>query len=316
MDQLPDCPEVFRGRDRGARWTRISYGVYAARGARRELTRELRAWALVLPNEAAFTHLTAAALRGWWLPEPVPHPVFAALQEDGFCPRRKGLVVTRHRELPKTELIDGVRVTSGAETLLAAARDLDVLDLTVMADSALRLGHTTVRELEQVTGRRRRGGPMLRTVIPLLDEKSESPWETVMRILHQAAEIEVRPQHRIYDPAGTFVARADLWLVGTKRIHEYDGADHREKNVHRSDLTRDRRLTANGWQRLGFTAADLLYDGASAIQLADEALGRAWDEQRLRRWNALITRSLFSSAGRTRAMSRWGCSGPPKTGDR
>jgi very-short-patch-repair endonuclease len=316
MDPLCDCPEVFLGRDRGVGWTRVSYGLYAARKSSRELAHELRAWALVLPTDAGFTHLSAAALRGWWLPEPVPHPVFAALQEDGFCPRRKGLLATRHRELPAIELIDGVRVTSGAETLLAAARDLGVLDLVLMADSALRLGHTTVHELELVAGRGRRGGPMLRTVIPLLNKKSESPWESVMRVLHRAAGIDVEPQHHIFDTAGQIVARADLWLVGTKRIHEYDGADHRGKDVHRGDLTRDRRLMTIGWERQGFVAADLLYDGASAIRSADQVLGRAWDGLHLRRWNALIAGSLFSPIGRIRALSRWGCSGPPKKGAR
>lgn len=316
MDALVDCPEVFRGRDRGVRWRRISHGLYAARRSTRELAHELRAWALVLPGDAAFTHLSAAALRRWWLPEPVPHPVFAALQEDGSCPRRKGLLVTRHRELPAAELINGVRVTSGAETMLAAARDLGILDLVLMGDSALRLGHTTVPELEMVAGRGRRGGPMLRTVIPLLDKLSESPWESVMRVLHLAAEIDVAPQHHIFDAAGQFVARADLWLVGTKRVHEYDGADHREGEVHRRDLTRDRRLMAIGWERQGFMAADLLYDGASAIRSADQVLERAWDVRRLRRWNALIAQSLSSPGGRARALSRWGCSGPPKSGVR
>jgi hypothetical protein len=42
----------------------------------------------------------------------------------------------------------------------------------------------------------------------------------VMRVLHLAAEINVEPQKKIYDQRGRFIARADLWLVGTRRIHE------------------------------------------------------------------------------------------------
>jgi hypothetical protein len=46
-------------------------------------------------------------------------------------------------------------------------------------------------------------------------------------VLHRAAGIEVEPQKEIFDQWGRFVARADLWLVGTRRIHEYDGDGHR-----------------------------------------------------------------------------------------
>jgi hypothetical protein len=63
---------------------------------------------------------------------------------------------------------------------------------------------------------RRRGTPMLRQVIGLLDKRSESPWESVMRVLHRAADIPVEPQREILDQWGRFVARGDLWIVGTK----------------------------------------------------------------------------------------------------
>ena len=113
--------------------------------------------------------------------------------------------------------------------------------------------------------------------------------EAVMRVLHVAAGIEVEPQKKIYDSFGCFVARADLWLVGTQRIHEYDGDVHRERQVHRNDLTRDRRLI----------------EIASIIASADRLLGRSWDRKRLARWEVLLDDSLFRPAGRSRAMSRW-----------
>jgi hypothetical protein len=148
----------------------------------------------VLPSGAAFTHLTAAQLRGWWLPAPLPRPVFVAVGRDGPHPARRGLLVSRHRCLPPTELCQGVRINSASETLLAAARDLGVLDLVLMADSAIRLGHCTIADLTAATDQRRRGARLLRAVLPLLDARSESPWESVMRVLHRAADIEVEPQ--------------------------------------------------------------------------------------------------------------------------
>jgi very-short-patch-repair endonuclease len=109
----------------------------------------------------------------------------------------------------------------------------------------------------------------------------------------------------IYDQWGRFVARGDLWLVGTRRIHEYDGDVHRDRQMHRSDLARDRRLIEIDWQRVGFTSPQLLHEGASIIASADRLLGRTWNPQRLEGWEALLKESLFRPAGRSRAARRW-----------
>jgi very-short-patch-repair endonuclease len=123
--------------------------------------------------------------------------------------------------------------------------------------------------------------------------------------LHLRADIEVEPQKEIYNQWGRFVARADLWLVGTRRIHEYDGDAHRDRQVHRNDLARDRRLVELDWQRMGYTSPQLLNEGASIIASADRLLGRNWDPKRLERWEGLLDDSLFRSTGRSRAMRRW-----------
>jgi very-short-patch-repair endonuclease len=162
-----------------------------------------------------------------------------------------------------------------------------------------------MEDLRVTAAQRRRGAPRLRVVLPLLDARSESPWESVMRVLHLAAEIDVEPQKKIYDAHGRFVARADLWLVGTRRIHEYDGGVHRDRQVQRSDLSRDRRLVESDWQRMGFTSTQLLHEGASIIASADRLLGRRWDPRRLARWEALLDASLFRPAGRARALRHW-----------
>jgi hypothetical protein len=113
-------------------------------------------------------------------------------------------------------------------------------------------------------GRRRRA-PRLRTVIPLLDGRSESPWESVLWLLHCVADVEVEPQKKIYDEWGRFVARADLWVIGTRRLHEYDGESHRDREAHRTDLARVQRLVEIDWQRVGFTSPQLLFEAGSLI---------------------------------------------------
>lgn len=202
-------------------------------------------------------------------------------------------------------LVNGLRVTTAAETILAAARDLGVLDLVILGDSALRLRHCTLTDLEITARQRRRGAPLLRRVIPLLDARSESPWESIMRVLHQAAEIRVTPQYEIFDQRGRFLARADLRIDGTQRIHEYDGERHRNAEVHELDLERDRALLAERWERHGFTSKHLRRDGAAIIADADRLLGRAWNPRRLAAWQSLLDHSLLGRAGRARAYRHW-----------
>jgi very-short-patch-repair endonuclease len=153
--------------------------------------------------------------------------------------------------------------------------------VVILGDSALRCGDCTLKELRATAAQRRRGAPRLRALLPLLDDRSESPWESVMWVLHLAAGIEVEPQKEIFDQWGRFFARGDLWLVGTRRIHEYDGDVHRDRQTHRSDLGRDRRLVEIEWQRMGFTSYQLLNEGASISASADRLLGRRWNPQRL-----------------------------------
>jgi hypothetical protein len=83
--------------------------------------------------------------------------------------------VTRPSRPVDSEIIDGIRTASAPETLLAAARDLSVLDLVILGDSALHFGDCTIDELLSMAAQRRRGAPQLRAAIPLLDRRSESP---------------------------------------------------------------------------------------------------------------------------------------------
>jgi len=76
----------FRGRSRRRQWEQLSRGLYIPRAS--PSMDVLRGWQLVLPDTAAFTSLTAAEVRGWWLPEAIPHPVFAAVPIGERYPER------------------------------------------------------------------------------------------------------------------------------------------------------------------------------------------------------------------------------------
>lgn len=314
-DQATQPEFAVRGSVRRKGWTRVTHGVHRLCAAGRPgLAEELRAWQLALPLDLVFTHLTAAELRGWWLPARIPaQPFFAAIPVEMPRPRRTGLLVARHADVPVGGDIGGVRIATSADIILECARDLEALDLVVLVDSALRSGDVMFEALQAAAASGRRGAPRLRKALELADPRSESAWESVARVLHVAAGIPVEVQYVVRDDEGVFVARGDLRIAGTRRLHEYDGAVHRTSTQHVEDLDRDRRLQLVSWQRFGYTSRRLIHQGAVVIRDADLALGRTWDPRRLQRWNAMIRPSSYSPSGRRRLAERWARAwGPPR----
>lgn len=270
----------------------------AALARRHVLALDVTAWQLLLPESACVSHLTSAILRGWWLP-PLPGdlPVFIAQSRTHCASERPELRVTRHRHEPAWDLVDDVRLASIAETLLACARDLGLVDLVVLIDCVLHHGLVTLSELVHAARARRRGAPMLRRALALADGRSESAWETLLRLLHVLCEIPVEPQHEVHDPAGRLVARGDLWLEGSQMLHEYDGGVHLKRPRQRKDLARSRRLGHADWERRGYTREDVLHQATGILRDADATLDRPHDPTRIRVWHGLLRESLFTPAG-------------------
>jgi hypothetical protein len=297
--------EIRRGRHSGVDWQPVTRGVQRPAQVDDEFVADLQAWQTILRPAAAFTHLTSARLRGWWLP-PVPSrlPVFVCMSGAQNPPRRPGLDVTRRIVPPESELLYGVRVATPAETIIACADDLAVIDLVVLIDSALRREVVTIDALEKLARMHRRGAPRLRLALKYADGRSESAWETLLRILHVACDVAVEPQHELFDADGLFVARGDLWIVGTRTFHEYDGAHHLTKEQQRTDLRRARRIGDVGWQRRGYTSDDVLNQATSVLRDADLALGRPHDPTRIRAWHDLTRESLYTGSGMARLRKR------------
>jgi len=284
----------------------VGYGVQVRDSAADDLGAVLQAWQLALPYWSSFTGLTDAQHRGWWLPPlPAGLPLFVAGGRSDVI-RRSGLRVCRHDARPAAERVGGVRVTTAAETVLSLARDLSLLDVVVIGDAALHAGDATIDELERTARQRRRGAPLLRRAIPLMDGRAESIYEGLLRILHISCGIAVVPQFEVVDEAGLFVARADLRLIGSTRLSEYDGSEHLDRARQRRDLRRVARIEDAGFDRRGYTKEDVLYATVGILRDADRALGRPFDPRRIDPWHALLRESLFTGQGQARLRSRLG----------
>jgi hypothetical protein len=301
--------EIRDGAWPGTAWVSVTRGAHVRTDLVDDLGTRLRAWQLTLPFWSSFTGLTAVLLHGWWVP-PLPPglPLFVASGRSDRIDRR-GLVVCRHDVTPRWVLLDGVRVSPPAEVLLACARDLSLLDVVVLGDAALHSGDVTRAELVAVSRLRRRGSPLLRRAIPLMDERAESIYEGLLRVLHQVCGVPVEPQHAVLDSNGVVVAHGDLGIVGTRELREYDGGEHLKRPRQRLDLKRARLITDAGYVRKGYTMEDVLYQGLAILRDADRATGRPHRPARIEAWHDLLRDSLFSGAGRHRLMRRLGILG-------
>lgn len=305
----PQDPELahraVRGHRRGCDWVAVTHGAHRQRELGDSVLADLAAWQLLMPNHGCFTGLTVGLVRGWWMPPlPAGLPVFMALQKNDPRPMRKGVRCSRHVAALPFGLLDGIRCADVPETLLACARLLGLVDLVVLIDCALKRGETTLEELRAVARPRRPGRQALLRALGYADGRAESPWETLLRLLHVLCGIDVEPQWELYDAHGTFVARADLRVCKTTSLHEYDGAHHQTPAQQREDLRRAREIGRAGHVRRGYTAADVISTPAGILRDAQRALGMDLDPSAIRPWLEALQDSLFTPAGTVAFLAR------------
>ena len=301
----PEMPRALRGHPRLAAYVRESHAIHRRADLGDGRLAALHAWQLLMTNDGCFTALTSAEVRRWWLP-PIPSaaPIFMAMGLDDPRPMRPGVRTSRHTRVIAREEIDGLRVASVAETLLACARWVCLIDLVVLIDGVLHTEQCSVEDVKAVLGRKRPGSRALERALALADKRSESPYETLMRLLHVLCGIEVEPQYVIRNASGDEVARVDLWIVGTDAAPEFDGDEHEKAPRRVKDRRRDRAIDRAGYVRRGYTAGDILYRAVTVLEDADRSVGRAHDPSRVRAWHDELRKSLFTASGQQAFLAR------------
>ncbi|HEY0700787.1 MAG TPA: hypothetical protein VGD43_23645 [Micromonospora sp.] len=194
---------------------------------------------------------------------------------------------------------------SSEEILLRCARDLGHIDLVILTVSALRADDIDEKAMRLVLESRRPGVRALRAAWGEARRELQSPGEVILYLFHRAIDVPVTPQATLCDERGVVLGQADLHVTGTRSLHEYDGAVHRDMAQHRKDLRRDRGWAGGGYVRRGFTLDDLLNHSLTVMHEIDRSLGRPHDHRRHERWVAQVRNSLYSAVGRERLMNRW-----------
>lgn len=264
-----------------------------------DLAETCRAISLQLPDDAVFTHVTAALLRGWWMPMLDQWPIVACSGKEAPHLDRRGVYV-RRCDIPPGHrtYVWGIRVASAEWTIVELAEHVALLDLVAVIDSALHLGHTTVDQIRSTMRKGRRGVRVLRRALDLVDGRSESWWETMLRLLHVLSGFRVEPQQRVTNAAGVEVARVDLRIIGSRRVPEYDGADHRERLQHQQDLRREKALSRAGLERYGYIATEIIHTPEQVVRDAEDGLGLPHIPTRAEVWRSEARLASISKAGR------------------
>lgn len=260
----------------------------------RELRRRALVFALTMPPNQFFTHVTAAVL--WEVPVP------AALLRDAFGrlrdldvgvlaplrhPRHAGVrghQLKRGRAHVVTHEVHRVRLTTPASTWVALGSVIvDHYDLIAAADAIVRERIFTddtppLATLEQLhkalAAGRRVGGPALREALPRVRTRSASRMESRCRlILSDAGLPEPELNHVVLDDDGDFVACVDLAYPAVKIAIEYEGEHHlRNAEQWAKDIARYEALAAAGWFVIRVTKADVFDGRADLVRRVHHAL--------------------------------------------
>ena len=277
---------------RNAELVRVRRGAYAPAGETQADPRLahlqlLEATVGQSSTESVVSHASAAVLHGLPIGNDQLGRVHLTRNRKGQGKNRR-YVQIHGLSLDDSDVVevDGLRVTSLARTVLDIACTLRPLLAVPVGDAALRAGLTAedlAGQLDQ--SRSRHGIAQARRTAALLDPRSESPGESMSRVVFAEHRIPVpEPQYEVFDSMGRFVARSDFGWEAWRTLGEFDGKqkygrlllkpgqtpeDALFEEKRREDLLRDL-----GWQIVRWIWADL-FAPAAMLQRLNRAFARA-----------------------------------------
>ncbi len=230
-----------------------------------------KAFALALPDDVVFSHLTAARLHGLPTPSPWPgtcEPLDTMRQTDRPPLTRSGC--RPHRGLESRTVVDlgGLRVTSVLDTWCDLSTVWAAPHLLAAADVILRRGLATPEDLERAARSRggRRGVGRLVEAAVLARPGSASPAESLTRHRFWTWGLpEPELNAAVLDAHGGWLATVDFLWRRQRVVGEYDGDVHRtDRRAWQRDRTRRAGLEDEAWTYVEMTAPDLTDPRASA----------------------------------------------------
>lgn len=258
---------------RNGSWHRLRAGHYVAAPAT-SLTEPERHRALVratidaTSERVAVSHVSALVGHGlpiWGLPLDRAH-----LTRPRSGGARSGRVIVVHAarlEQDDVTVVEGIRHTTVARTVLDIARTVKFPQAVAVGDAALHRGATIIAQLhEQLRRARARPGyQRAAEVVAFLDGRCPGVGESRLRVAIAAAGLPA-PElaARVLSPDGSFVARIDCLFPGLGVAADFDPLDGPEasptgpaEGVRIAAELRDDRLRALGWIPVRWTWNEL-----------------------------------------------------------
>jgi very-short-patch-repair endonuclease len=224
-----------------------------------------RAHSLAAVTGAVVSHLSAAALWGFPLPQALENLAVVHLTSPPGqrAPRRKN-VKGHERSLEPDEIVAGTRVhcTSPLRTWFDLTCLLSLDELVTAGDFLLRRRNplTTMGELDAyLEGKQGRPGyQRAMQARALIRARTDSPKETELRLLlvrHGLTEPGINVP--MFDDTGGWIQDPDLSYEKEKIAVQYDGGHHSTPAQRRSDIFRDENARDAGWRVVVLTQRDL-----------------------------------------------------------
>lgn len=273
--------------------TRVRRGVWAPSvppNQRDAYQQQVRAALLTLGDDVVISHQSAAAFLGLPIHRAKGQVWFTRSGHGGG--HRRGNVHVIRSPLDDSEWSwqQDLRITDSARTTIDVARTQPFETGVMVADQALRQGCTRA-QLQAALDRAARwpGMSRARLVVDFADSRSESPYESWMRVLLD--ELNLGPlvlQRQIHDGDGQFVARVDAALEELKLAFEYDGEGKycellepglQPVDAFRAEKERDASLNRLGWWVCHFSKLDV-HDRSRFRRVAYEGVENARRLQR------------------------------------
>ena len=243
---------VGRGRLRGPDLRHPFRGVHLPAGVQPTFVNRCLALQARLPNHAFFSGVSSARIIGI----PLPSRLEDDLQVHVSVPRPKvaptGRRIVGHvSSFDATVLWNRVRVSPPARAWCELAASLSVPDLVAAGDYLIHheLPIVSAADLRAaaVAWGGRAGSAKIREALPLVNDRSESRRESLLRVLIVTAGFSgLETNYWITTSVGVRY-RGDLVFPAEKVVVEYQSRFHDNTKNFASDMTRKSRLETDEW---------------------------------------------------------------------
>lgn len=274
------------GRLEGPDLGRPFYGVRDPRTGQLSVLQRCQAFATLMPPGAFFASVTAAQL----MMLPLPHQalrdpgIHVAVPSPARAPRGKG-VIGHKVQLMGGDVVHwhGLPMSSPDRVWCELATALRLDDLVAAGDHLIH-PEWFLSDLDRLTAATerfpsRRGKPLLREALGLLDERAESAMESKTRLFLMRTNLpRFESNFWIHTPGGRY--RLDFACPDYRLYIEYQGEYHFEKDQMRNDMTRRSRLDAIDWRGIEINVRDLDNETELRARIAAMFRLRGWHEDR------------------------------------